>query len=153
MKVLKFGGSSVAKPERIRQIVEILKGYYTKGEKFTVVFSAFGGVTDSLIQMSTLAAKGDEKYQDIFEAFSKRHREAAEALLEGEYLQATLPQLENNHEVLKNLLYGVFLVREASARTMDYVLSFGERNSCFIISQVLRQSGDQCRIPGCTKNC
>ena len=35
---LKFGGSSVAKPERILRIVEILKGYYTKGEKFTVVF-------------------------------------------------------------------------------------------------------------------
>jgi len=141
MKVLKFGGSSVARPERIKQIVEILKGYYTKGEKFTVVFSAFGGVTDMLINMSTLAAKGDEAYLAEFEAFSKRHREAAEELLEGEYLQSVLPQLDNNHEVLQNLLYGVFLVREASPRTMDYVLSFGERNSCFIIAQILRQSG------------
>jgi aspartokinase/homoserine dehydrogenase 1 len=141
MKVLKFGGSSVASPERILQLVEILKGYYTKGEKFTVVFSAFSGVTDTLVQMGQLAARGDESYLELFDVFSQRHQEAAESLLEGAYLDKVLPHLKNNHEVLKNLLYGVFLVREASARTMDYVLSFGERNSCFIISHVLMQSG------------
>ncbi len=141
MKVLKFGGSSVGSPERIRGIVDILKGYYTKGEKFTVVFSAFGGVTDSLIQMSNLAAQGDESYQALFEAFSQRHLRAVEELLDDEYRKEMLPELQKNHEVLKNLLYGIFLVREASARTMDYVLSFGERNSAFILAQVLRQNG------------
>ena len=141
MKVLKFGGSSVAKPERIRSIVKILKEYYTQGEKFTVVFSAFGGVTDSLIGMSQLAASGDESYIDRFDEFKKRHVEAVEELLSGEHLAAALPQLENNHQVLKNLLYGIFLVREASKRTMDYVLSFGERNSAFIIAHVLQQDG------------
>ncbi|MEN0004173.1 MAG: bifunctional aspartate kinase/homoserine dehydrogenase I [Bacteroidota bacterium] len=141
MKVLKFGGSSVATPERIQGIVEILKDYYAKGEKFTVVFSAFGGVTDSLIEMSQLAAAGKEAYFEKVEHFSNRHFEAAKALLSEEYLQKVVPELERNHEVLKNLLYGVFLVREASLRTMDYVLSFGERNSAFIIANVLQQSG------------
>ncbi len=141
MKVLKFGGSSVAKPERIRGIVEILKTYYAKGEHFTVVFSAFGGVTDSLIEMSRLAAKGDESYVDVFEAFRLRHTEAARELLSDKQLEQVLPQLEQNHKVLQNLLYGIFLVREASGRTMDYVLSFGERNSAFIISYTLQQAG------------
>ena len=141
MKVLKFGGSSVAEPERIRSIVDILKGYYTKGEKFTVVFSAFGGVTDMLIEMGNLAAKGDEAYQEKFDAFRQRHIDAVDELLRGEYKAMVLPEMERSNEVLKNLLYGIFLVREASKRTMDYVLSFGERNSAFIISHVLRQSG------------
>ena len=141
MKVLKFGGSSVAKPERIRQIGNILKQYYAKGERFTVVFSAFGGVTDSLIQMSQLAASGDASYLEHFELFSKRHLEAIHELLQEPYLSMALPQLENNHEVLRNLLYGIFLVREASPRTMDYVLSFGERNSAFIIAHYLKQQG------------
>lgn len=141
MKVLKFGGSSVAEPERIRSIVDILKGYYTKGEKFTVVFSAFGGVTDMLIEMGSLAAKGDEAYQEKFDAFRQRHIDAVDELLQGEYKAMVLPEMERSNEVLKNLLYGIFLVREASKRTMDYVLSFGERNSAFIISHVLRQSG------------
>ena len=141
MKVLKFGGSSVSTPERIQQVVDILKDYYSRGEKFTVVFSAFGGVTDSLIQMGTLAARGDESYLDLFEAFSDRHLQVAKALLPDDQLNLVLPGLEKNHEVLRNLLYGIFLVREASMRTMDYVLSFGERNSAYIISYVLRNQG------------
>lgn len=141
MKVLKFGGSSVAKPERIRGIAKILKEYYTQGEKFTVVFSAFGGVTDSLIEMSQLAAAGDDLYIEKFEAFQNRHFDAAKELLDIDRLKEVLPELENNHNVLKNLLYGIFLVREASSRTMDYVLSFGERSSAFIISHVLKQNG------------
>lgn len=141
MKVLKFGGSSVAKPERIRAIVEILKSYYAEGEHFTVVFSAFGGVTDMLIEMSELAAKGKEEYQGLFDAFSERHAIAVKELLAEEYQKEVLPQLDRNHEVLRNLLHGIYLVREASPRTMDYVLSFGERNSAFIISYVLRQAG------------
>lgn len=141
MKVLKFGGSSVAKPERIRGIAKILKEYYTQGEKFTVVFSAFGGVTDSLIEMSQLAAAGDDLYVEKFEAFQNRHVDAAKELLDKDGLKEVLQELESNHNVLKNLLYGVFLVREASTRTMDYVLSFGERSSAFIISHVLKQNG------------
>jgi bifunctional aspartokinase / homoserine dehydrogenase 1 len=141
MKVLKFGGSSVGTPDRIRGLVEILKSYATKGEKFTVVFSAFGGVTDSLINMGTLAAQGDESYFDHFQAFSKRHLDASKDMLDEPYLREVISGLENNHEVLKNLLYGIFLVREASQRTMDYVISFGERNSAFIITQVMRQNG------------
>lgn len=141
MKVLKFGGSSVAKPERIKGIVEILKSYYVRGDQFTVVFSAFGGVTDMLINMSERAAEGDDSYLDMFEEFSDRHSDTARALLGQDYLQQVIPHLDNNHEVLRNLLYGIFLVREASTRTMDYVLSFGERNSAYIISFVLKQNG------------
>ncbi len=135
----------MAAPERIKGVVEILRDYYSKGEKFTVVFSAFGGVTDSLIKMSHLAARGDESYLNHFEAFSKRHMDAAKALLNKDYQTQAIPELKTNHEVLRNLLYGVFLVREASTRTMDYLLSFGERNSAFIISFVLRQNGINAR--------
>ncbi|WP_373549480.1 bifunctional aspartate kinase/homoserine dehydrogenase I [Haliscomenobacter sp.] len=141
MKVLKFGGSSVGTPDRIRGIVDILKSYAARGDHFTVVFSAFGGVTDTLINMGSLAAKGDESYYEQFLAFSKRHTDAARELLPEPYLGEVLAGLENNHEVLKNLLYGIFLVREASTRTMDYVISFGERNCAFIIAHALQQAG------------
>jgi len=141
MKVLKFGGSSVRTPERIQAVVEILKKYYTNGEQFTVVFSALGGVTDMLIKMATLAAKSDEAYFALFEEFSQRHFETAHHLLDQDAMEQALPELDNNHEVLKNLLYGIFLVREVSPRTMDYVLSFGERNSAYLIAHVLRQNG------------
>lgn len=141
MKVLKFGGSSVGTPDRIRGIVDILKGYYARGEHFTVVFSAFGGVTDSLIDMSDRAAAGDKTYLEQFDAFARRHQETIEELLQGTYRKETADRIRQSHEVLKNLLYGIFLVREASARTLDYVLSFGERSSAYIIAQVLHAAG------------
>ncbi len=142
MKVLKFGGSSVAKPERIFGIVDILKEYYAAGDHFTVVFSAFGGVTDSLIEMSRLAAAGDDHYGEAFQAFADRHQEAITELLPaGDLRNETAAQMRKSHDVLKNLLYGIFLVREASTRTMDYVLSFGERSSAYIISKTLQHAG------------
>ena len=142
MKVLKFGGSSVARPERILGIVDILKDYYASGDHFTVVFSAFGGVTDSLIEMSRLAAAGDDRYGEAFQAFADRHQAAITELLpEGELRSEAAAQMRKSHDVLKNLLYGIFLVREASGRTMDYVLSFGERSSAYIISKTLQHAG------------
>ncbi len=141
MKVLKFGGSSVGKPERIRQIIEILKTYQEKGEKFTIVCSAFGGVTDSLIAMATKAANADDSYLELFEAFSQRHIQAAKELLKTDTEKAVLKGLKENHKTLRDILHGIFLVREASLRTMDYVLSFGERTSNYIIAHALTLNG------------
>lgn len=140
MKVLKFGGSSVGSPERILGILDILKSYYQKGEQFTVVFSAFGGITDQLIEMAQAAAKGnEEQYLELFNKFSKRTLDTANSILTGSHLKESVETLKKNHEVLRMLLKGIFLVRESSKRTMDYVLSFGERNSAYVIHQLLNQ--------------
>ena len=93
-----------------------------------------------LIHMARLAERGDQHYTTHFDAFSQRHLHAASVLLQQPFLSKVLPELENNHEVLKNLLYGIFLVREVSPRTMDYVLSFGERNAAWLITHVLQQA-------------
>ncbi len=144
MKVLKFGGSSVAKPKRILQIIDILKDYEAKGEKFAVVFSAFGGVTDYLIDMCELAEKGDDSYKEKIQAFKQRHLEAVDELMTVENKQKMMSDILENHNHLENLLEGIKLLGEASDRTMDHVLSFGERNSAYIISHAMRQRGLDC---------
>jgi aspartokinase/homoserine dehydrogenase 1 len=142
MKVLKFGGSSVGTPERIQGLVEILKSYYLQNEQFAVVFSAFSGVTDALLAMGGKAAIGDSSYREIFETVRQRHKSAAEALLKtGASVQEALRNIEQDFETLGDLLHGVFLVREVSLRTMDYIISFGERNAAFIISRAMLQAG------------
>ena len=141
MKVLKFGGSSVAKPERIQGIVAILKKYQARNDKFTVVFSAFGGVTDSLIDMAAKAEAGNADYLVAFEQFKIRHLEATQALVSAAKYAQIEPQIRQNCDDLLNILRGVALVREASARTMDYVVSFGERMSAFIIAHTLDEAG------------
>lgn len=141
MKVLKFGGSSVATAERIISISKILKPRIESGEKLTVVFSAFGGVTDMLIEMSELASQGKDKYIALFHQFKDRHNEAAKALLNDEKYLQVIADIDENHETLKDLLKGIFLVREVSPRTMDYVLSFGERNANYIIAEAFAEHG------------
>lgn len=141
MKVLKFGGSSVGTPERINGLIEILKSYYSRGDHFTVVFSAFSGVTDSLLDMSSKAAAGDEGWRASFEGFAKRHQDAIAELVSGKEQAQIAADMERSHQSLANMLSGIFLVREASPRMMDYVVSFGERSSSFIIAAALRQAG------------
>lgn len=141
MKVLKFGGSSVASAERIGNIVSIIKPRIDAGEKMTIVFSAFGGITDMLIEMSELASKGKDKYIALYHQFKDRHTSAAKELLSDEQYTTTSIELEEHHDSLRDLLKGIFLVREVSPRTMDYVLSFGERNSNIIIAAAMKERG------------
>jgi len=148
MKILKFGGSSVATPERIQRVVEILKSYKKKKEKFAVVVSALGrtkgvtGTTDLIIEMTELAQDGDLVYLDKLKEFKKRHKQAAKSLLENEgRLEGVNNALKASFKEMANLLKGVFLVKDVSKRTMDYLLSFGERNSAFIIANALTDNG------------
>ncbi|MAT54275.1 MAG: bifunctional aspartate kinase/homoserine dehydrogenase I [Saprospirales bacterium] len=141
MRVLKFGGSSVSTPERIQGIIKILKSYYSKGEKFTVVFSAFGGATDALLQMGRMASDRNSDYKNLLEEFRTRHEDAVRELVTGTPLKVALQKLKEKHDLLEDVLNGVYLVKEASPRTLDYIVSFGERSSNFIIATALNQEG------------
>lgn len=141
MKVFKFGGSSVANADRIDNVARIVQSYSQKGEEFSVVVSALGGVTDLLIRMATLAANGNSSYSNTLEAYTARHREVVNALIDYDQHPAILNEIIEGQVELGNLLQGVFLTRELTPRTLDYILSFGERSSAFILSQVLRQYG------------
>lgn len=141
MKILKFGGSSVASAERIASVVDILKTYHENGEQVAVVFSAFGGITNLLIEMSELAANADDGWKGKFTAFKRRHLEVVYTLLNGKHLEEATEEVEKGIANLESILNGIYLIKEASLRTMDYVQSFGERHSAFIISKVLQQNG------------
>ncbi len=141
MKVLKFGGSSVAKPERIVHIGKLLKKRVKAKEKFTVVFSAFGGVTDELIKIAETAAQGDDKYLSLFIKLQARHVDTIQKLIKKSSQNKIEKALIGEMGVLGELLKGIYLVREASPRTMDYLLSFGERCSNYIIANYFSQIG------------
>jgi bifunctional aspartokinase / homoserine dehydrogenase 1 len=136
MKVLKFGGSSVATPQRIDAVIEILKPY-TK-EEVAVVFSAFGGVTDQLIQVSKLALEGNNDYKLRIAELEKRHLDAVRELIGLQKQSSILAQVKIRINELEDVLHGVFLVKERTARTLDYIMSFGERLSAYIIAEAMK---------------
>ncbi len=142
MKILKFGGSSVASPDTIRQVAAIVESYYEAGERFGVVVSAMGGVTDALLELADRAASGSD-FTEKLDALRVRHLDAATGLLDGDRLRHTREKFERRFAKLDNILQAVQAIRELTARTKDYIVSFGERNSAFLLSQFLASKGLQ----------
>ncbi len=141
MKLLKFGGSSVGTPVAIKGLLEILIAYQQRGDRFAVVFSAFSKVTDALIDMAQKAGQGDAAYRTQLEAVYLRHQQAVDALLQPENRSELHTLLDANFEALGDVLHGIYLLREVSARSLDFVVSFGERNSTLIIAHAMRAAG------------
>jgi aspartate kinase len=130
MIVMKFGGSSVANTERIRQVLEIVKGRLPR--RPVVVASAFRGVTDELFGLANEAVKG---VAVSIEKIEKRHQDAILEMGVDQHL------LEGLYAELSVLLKGISLVRELTPRTLDYVVSFGERMSTRIIAACFTKMG------------
>ena len=65
MKILKFGGTSVANANNIKLVLSIIEKKAAQSTKMAVVVSAFSGVTDLLILAATKAASKDLSFNDL----------------------------------------------------------------------------------------
>jgi aspartokinase/homoserine dehydrogenase 1 len=140
MKILKFGGSSVADPKRIKSVIDILITY-NKEEQIAVVFSAFGGITDKLIAISSLALEGKTEYKEQLKEIEIKHLDAIRSLININRQTPIIAQVKYTVNELEDVLHGVFLVKERTPRTLDYIMSFGERLSAYIISEAMIDRG------------
>jgi len=131
MKVLKFGGSSVGNPERIRNVKKIIDG---EALPCVVVVSAFQEVTDSLKRISEMASAHNVQYKEIFEVLVGKHSEICTSLLTGDRLTKVMSKISVLFDELKEILDGIFLLRELSTISLDKVLSMGERLSSGILA-------------------
>ncbi|MGA9293346.1 MAG: bifunctional aspartate kinase/homoserine dehydrogenase I [Ignavibacteriaceae bacterium] len=141
MKILKFGGSSVGSSEKIKNVIEIINSIIKKKNKISVVFSAFQGVTDELIRISKLASTGNNKYQELFKNLEHRHLSTTKELISVKKQSNILANIKLSLNELEDVIHGVFLVKELSPRTLDFILSFGERLSAYIIANALHDKG------------
>lgn len=138
MYVLKFGGTSLARAERILGALKIVQDTVEKQGAVAMVVSAFGGVTDSLLRLGSLAAAGGNDWKQELDPLLRRHRLTLAALLGERCTEVDLAVLEELENELRDLLKGIALVRECSARTRDLLLSFGERFSALVVFRALR---------------
>ena len=141
MKVLKFGGTSVGSVESINQVLNILKDYTDKGIDYAVVFSAMGGLTNLLISMSEKAAAKDEAYKEDLKIFEEKHFEVIRAHVEAKDQSTIFATIKQRVNDLQDVLQGIFLIGELSKRSLDFVLSHGERMNVFIISSIAKHRG------------
>ena len=139
MKVLKFGGSSLATSGRIRDVAKIvLKG--ARRDPVIVVVSAFQGVTNQLLECARLAAKANRRYETAWRKVVHRHRSVIEDLLGKRHSARLRSQVDTLLNELHEVLHGIQLLGHGPPRALDLVASFGERLSALIISAHLNRS-------------
>ena len=143
MKVLKFGGTSVANAQNIKLVLDIVLNK-AKQDKLVVVVSAFTKVTDLLVLASQKAASNDESFKEVVTEIEKKHLDAIKELIPVSEQSRALSHIKRIINHLDTLLEGCFLLGELSPRTSDTILSFGELLSSYIIAEAFNQQNKNC---------
>lgn len=141
MIAMKFGGSSVGAPERMAEVARIVRLFRKK--KPVVVISALAGVTDLLIQtaqdfLHRRKAKGEAHFRTL----SERHLSFLKHIVRpSQDRKATERKITVLLHQLREVLDGVYLLRELSPKSLALVSSFGERLSVPLLAAILRDIG------------
>ena len=134
MKVLKFGGTSVGTVEALRNVKYIVEH---QEEPVVVVVSALGGLTDTLIKAANLAANNDIAAYRIVQDITSRHNEIMNTLIEGEQIDDALNRVRALLFELSNAYTDISQSEELTESDIEEIVSYGERLSSLIISQII----------------
>lgn len=142
LHIIKFGGTSVANPERIRKAVSIVQERLTTSQ-VAVVVSAFSGVTNGLIALTDLAATGSDQFGAAYAKLRDRHLDAAREI------SPFNTELHRDIEELLDLLSVELeaIAREGRYRTSerDSILSYGERLAVRVFASAMEEAGTKAR--------
>ncbi|XP_009781446.1 aspartokinase 2, chloroplastic-like isoform X2 [Nicotiana sylvestris] len=138
--VMKFGGSSVASAERMREVADLILSF--PEERPVIVLSAMGKTTNNLLLAGEKAVTcGVSNVCDLQELdFIKdlHFRTIDELGVEKSTISKHLLELEQ-------LLNGIAMMKELTPRTRDYLVSFGECMSTRIFTAYLNKLGVKAR--------
>lgn len=142
MKVMKFGGTSVGKPERMRQVANLI----TKGTGETVVvLSALSGTTNALVNISAYIADGDRQgAKDAIEDLEQHYRQFVLDLTTTDEGRGKADQLLTEHFDFLNI---ILRISYSEALNKD-ILAQGELMSTKLFSVLLEEQGiDHALLP------
>ena len=138
MKIVKFGGSSVGSGQSIQNVLSILQNKYASGEKFIVVSSAMSGVTNILTELAQIASEGKDFKKGLIE-IEQRHFTVIKEMITVKNQNPAFTQIKIFINEIEDLLQGVYSLRELSLQSKDLILSYGEKCSTFLLSQIAKQ--------------
>ncbi len=140
--VVKFGGTSIASADSIRAAAAFLKAT-SKSNQVVCVCSAIDGTTDGLIEISSLI-KGEKKdgaRRTAAKIITNHKRTATKSVKKAALRKKLLRDLEQDFDEFKSLIDGLSLLGEITPRSLDHLMSFGERMSVKIVSAAARDLG------------
>ncbi|KAH9791634.1 Aspartokinase 2 [Citrus sinensis] len=138
--VMKFGGSSLASAERMREVAELILSF--PNERPVIVLSAMGKTTNKLLLAGEKAVGcGVTNISCIDELSFIRdlHDRTVDELGIDRSIIAT------HLEELEQLLKGIAMLKELTPRSRDYLVSFGECMSTRIFAAYLNKIGVKAR--------
>ena len=133
--VLKYGGTSLSSPSDIRNVAKNVASL-AKNNEIVVVCSAIDGVTDDLIRISTMIEQRNKNdATKTLDNVIKKHKQFANQTIKSSTIKKQLLEKLNIDILeLQELVRGLTLLKEVSTRSLDYLISFGERLSDDLVS-------------------
>jgi aspartate kinase len=140
--LMKFGGTSVADAGSVSRVVDIIEEHHRAGNEIAVVVSAQRGVTDQLIAIATEIAnsRSAATIEPFIQSLRQRHQRVL-ADVAGGHEEATEKILDEKLCDLENILNAVHNLRELTPRSLDYIITFGERLNAPVVCSAVRQRG------------
>ena len=142
LRVMKFGGTSVADASCIGKVVEIIRAA-SRESNLVVVVSAMNGVTNKLIEAATKSEAGNRKaVTAIFEELRGQHDAVVNSLIHSAVERNRISRkMQELFQEGDRLCQGTILLRELTLRARDSISSLGERLSAPLVAAVLAERG------------
>ena len=146
MIVQKFGGTSLGRQGGFKRIVEIVKQVSIESNLIVVVSALSNakkteGITSKLMQASQLAVKGKSGFLKIIQEIEKLHIKLVESNIKNEAnKKAITEEIKEILKKTKNFLEATKIIGELTTRSIDNIISVGERLSAKIFTAILREN-------------
>ncbi|MFL6488321.1 MAG: aspartate kinase [Nitrososphaera sp.] len=140
--VMKFGGTAVDSPDKVKHIAQIVQSH-GKGNEIVCVVSAVRGMTDGLLSIADSVKRGDKTSLDEFiKKCIYMHMQIIHGAISDKDLKTkALTTIKKIIDELEDVLGGIVLLGEVTTKSLDYLMSFGERLSTPIVSFALQDLG------------
>ena len=140
--LMKFGGTSVADADSLSRAVDIIEEYHRAGHELAVVVSAQRGVTDQIIAIAQEIAdsRSPATIGPFINSLRLRHMKVLSDVA-GDCAGEVGDQIEERLCNLENILNAVHNLRELTPRSLDHIMTYGERLNSLVVSAAIRQRG------------
>ena len=140
--VLKYGGTSISSAKDIQAVANYVNSL-SKHNEIAIVCSAISGTTDDLIEISqSIKKENKDKVEQLALKITNRHKQLAKQTIKKSAIRKKLlEKLDADFRELVALIEGMVLLGEVTPRSMDYLISFGERLSIKLISFAINDIG------------
>ena len=134
MKVLKFGGTSVGSPQRMKEVAKLIND----GDKKIVVLSAMSGTTNSLVEISNyLYKKNPEGANEVINKLESKYKQHINELYSTEeYKQKTWSLIKDIFNGIRSFTKEIFTLFEEKV-----ILAQGELMSTNMVTNYLLEQG------------